>query len=176
MAVNSLTILPVPCSRDEPSEKTLGKRIRSARIHAGLTQEGLARKVGVNLSTLQKWEAGTQPLAASVCKLALALGVTSDYLLGISDHPANFPPGYELVDMEMVEAIKNLPHERDPEAAAEKIIMWNPPPMAADWIIPTYAKLLPPAEAQALMQEISEILYTWAPKTIRKWRKYHKRY
>lgn len=33
-----------------------GPAIRALRARAGLTQEGLARALGVSLSTVQKWE------------------------------------------------------------------------------------------------------------------------
>jgi len=40
---------------------TLGQRIREARKKAGLSQEGLARKLGVAFATINRWENGKQP-------------------------------------------------------------------------------------------------------------------
>ena len=36
----------------------LGRRLTAARLDAGLTQEQLAKRLGADLSTLQRWELG----------------------------------------------------------------------------------------------------------------------
>lgn len=38
---------------------TLGRRLRRAREREGLTQDGLARKIGVTQPAIAAWEAGT---------------------------------------------------------------------------------------------------------------------
>ena len=38
-----------------------GNQIRKKRMELGYTTDKLARKVGVSLSTIQKWERGAQP-------------------------------------------------------------------------------------------------------------------
>ena len=38
-----------------------GNQIRKKRLELGYTTDKLARKVGVSLSTIQKWERGVQP-------------------------------------------------------------------------------------------------------------------
>lgn len=38
-----------------------GNQIRKKRLKLGYTTDKLARKVGVSLSTIQKWERGVQP-------------------------------------------------------------------------------------------------------------------
>ncbi len=61
--------------------------IKEARIKAGLTQEELAMKSGVKLSTLQKLERGVNSMngatAETVLRLARALGVTVEDLVTI---------------------------------------------------------------------------------------------
>lgn len=66
-----------------------GRRLRLARTRRGLSQEGLARRVDASKNSVQNWERnGTLPRADAVAALALTLGVSTDYLLGLSDEPA----------------------------------------------------------------------------------------
>ena len=59
---------------------------RAAREHAGITQETLADKIGVPARSVQRWESGDYlPSARNLCRLADALVVTVDYLLGRAD-------------------------------------------------------------------------------------------
>lgn len=64
---------------------TLGKRLQAARKRKGLTQEQLARQAGVALNTITRLEQGhmQQIRSESLYKLAKALEVTSDYLIGL---------------------------------------------------------------------------------------------
>ena len=63
--------------------------IKEARLNAGLTQEELAIKSGVKLSTLQKLERGVNSIngatAETVLRLARALGVSIDELVKIEE-------------------------------------------------------------------------------------------
>lgn len=49
-----------------------GAELQKLRQHAGLTQEALAARSGVSVSTIAKWESGhqTNPEAATVMKVA----------------------------------------------------------------------------------------------------------
>lgn len=63
--------------------ETLGQRIQRLREAARMTQAELAAAAGVPLGTLRNWEQGTrEPLASAVAKLARALKVSADKLLG----------------------------------------------------------------------------------------------
>lgn len=65
---------------------TLGERIKQARVDAGLTQQQLGDIVNVNKSTIAGYESGNrEPDALKIIKIAKALNVTGDYLLGIDD-------------------------------------------------------------------------------------------
>lgn len=62
--------------------KTVGKRIREARLHAGLTQEELAAKLDMSPTHISVLERGVKPpKLESFINIANALGVSSDYLL-----------------------------------------------------------------------------------------------
>jgi transcriptional regulator with XRE-family HTH domain len=63
---------------------SLGKRLKGMREAAGLTQQRLAVKAGVSVSSLFQLEQGqkTDPRISTVAALAGALGVSVDDLLG----------------------------------------------------------------------------------------------
>jgi len=63
----------------------LAKRLAELRQAAGLSQSQLAEKVGVNASNIAFWElSGTPPRGEVLPKLAHALGVSVDELLGVT--------------------------------------------------------------------------------------------
>lgn len=65
-----------------------GDRMRKIREELNLTQEELAEKIGVAVLQINRYEKGkTQPSGEIVKEIALALHVSSDYLLGISSDP-----------------------------------------------------------------------------------------
>lgn len=63
-----------------------GKQLRTARENAGLTQQQLARAVGVSRAAVAQWETGkTSPSTGNVARIAKILGVSLDLLLGVSE-------------------------------------------------------------------------------------------
>ena len=63
--------------------ETMGRRIAALRRQAGLSQEALARVMGLSRMTIANWEQGkTEPSASQVKILADIFGVTTDQLLG----------------------------------------------------------------------------------------------
>lgn len=67
-------------------ETIFGERLRKARKLKGYTQHYLADLLEIYPSRISMWEAGKQePNLFMVRKIAQALNVPSDYLLGISD-------------------------------------------------------------------------------------------
>ena len=67
---------------------TIGERIKEARLNAGITQRELAEKLGVSFVNISQWENGTRkPKYETRQKIADALGVTVDYLLGRTNQP-----------------------------------------------------------------------------------------
>ncbi len=62
------------------------EKIRALRRNAGLTQRQVADAVGVTYRTYQNYEAGaSKPSGGVVLRLAAALGVSTDTLLGTRD-------------------------------------------------------------------------------------------
>jgi transcriptional regulator with XRE-family HTH domain len=62
---------------------SFGKRLRATRLAAGLTVAELAKRIGMEMSTLLYWELqGKRPKASLVGRLAAALGVDPSVLSG----------------------------------------------------------------------------------------------
>ncbi len=92
-----------------PDAATFGDRLTGAREGAGLTQEDLARRLGIRLTTLQNWEEDmSEPRANRLQMLAGMLNVSIRWLLtGEGDGPdgpvsaAPIPPAAQAVLVEM---------------------------------------------------------------------------
>lgn len=72
-------------------DNTLGERLRAARVAAGLSQRAVARATGIRQPHVSALETGRygrggpygyDPTAATVARLADALGVTAAWLRG----------------------------------------------------------------------------------------------
>ena len=64
----------------------IGDVIRKYRKQAGLTQEEMARRLGVTAPAVNKWEKGsTQPDIALLAPIARLLGISTDILLSFRD-------------------------------------------------------------------------------------------
>ena len=64
----------------DPIDLHVGLRLKARRIHMGITQGGLADKVGVTFQQVQKYEKGTNRMSASTLRRASeALGVDANF-------------------------------------------------------------------------------------------------
>jgi transcriptional regulator with XRE-family HTH domain len=70
-----------------PVDIAVGKNIRTLRLAAGITQEKLAKAVGVSYQQLQKLETGSNRVTAGrLVQLADALGLhPADFFMNMSD-------------------------------------------------------------------------------------------
>lgn len=72
------------------SNESIGKRIARIRKSKKLTQEQLARKIGITRSRLSKYEIDRIRLYDEmVTRFAIALEVSADEILGLKDYPSN---------------------------------------------------------------------------------------
>lgn len=77
---------------DAPVE-TFAERLLRLREAAQLTQFQLAERSGLRDYAISRIESGREPKGAEVARLAVALDVSSDYLLGLSGEGGADPPG-----------------------------------------------------------------------------------
>ena len=64
----------------------VGNIVRTLRNERNLSQEQLAKKIGATRPTVASYELENRlPSLSALFKLSNALGVTTDYLLGVSD-------------------------------------------------------------------------------------------
>jgi transcriptional regulator with XRE-family HTH domain len=74
---------------------TFGHRLRRAREHRDCSQDRLANSCGIPPSAISHFEADRRkPSYGNLCKISKALGVSADFLLGITnDISAKTPAG-----------------------------------------------------------------------------------
>lgn len=68
-----------------------GARLRKAREETGLDRAAFAERIGAYKATYSAWENGSLPGSSQFPDLARALGISTDYLYGLTDDPT--PPG-----------------------------------------------------------------------------------
>jgi transcriptional regulator with XRE-family HTH domain len=68
---------------------TFGERVRELRRARKWTQNDLADRLGLDRTTISKWErqGGSEPDIATIDKLANVFDVNTDYLLGRTNDP-----------------------------------------------------------------------------------------
>ena len=64
-----------------------GARLRHAREETGLDRAAFAERIGAYKATYSAWENGSLPGSSQFPDLARALGVSTDYLYGLTDDP-----------------------------------------------------------------------------------------
>lgn len=76
-------------------------RLRELRERLGWSQRELARRCGLGESFINRYESGiSDPSAANIKLIAEALGISADYLLGLSDEPRGQMGDGQLTDDE----------------------------------------------------------------------------
>ncbi|MFM2481942.1 S24 family peptidase [Celerinatantimonas sp. YJH-8] len=77
--------------------KTLYDRLKHCRSNAKLTQQQLAKAVGVSHVTISQWERGdTTPKGSNLYKLAKVLDCSAEWLLYGQEAPVNLLPATEV--------------------------------------------------------------------------------
>lgn len=102
-----------------------GERIKAIRKKSGLSQIELAEKAGIAVNSLRLYEAGKrEPKIDAITKLAGALGVTKQELLGwardpdaIDEATLNLYPGYDPSKETISEYLTRKEKEKDPESS-----------------------------------------------------------
>ena len=87
---------------DKKGAEVFRERLIEVRTKAGLSQSGLAERLGIERQRIGKWENGASlPSIYQLASLAAALDVTTDYLLGLEEPP-------EVVTMSLNERAKAI--------------------------------------------------------------------
>lgn len=77
-------------------ESTIATRLRQLRAERNFSQARLAKELGITQQAVSKWESGGSfPDPTQLVNVANLLGVSADYLYGLSDLPSHdmLPPG-----------------------------------------------------------------------------------
>ena len=74
-------------AEDETATDIFRERLKSARELRGDSQEDLAKRARMPPSSIAHFETGRKPSFDSLKRLAIALEITTDYLLGRVDSP-----------------------------------------------------------------------------------------
>lgn len=75
----------------QAKREAFGSRLRQAREATGLDRAAFAESIGAYKATYSAWENGSLPGSSQFPDLARALGVSTDYLYGLTEDPT--PPG-----------------------------------------------------------------------------------
>ena len=75
----------------QAEREAFGARLRNAREETGLDRAAFAERIGAYKATYSAWENGSLPGSSQFPDLARALGVSTDYLYGLTEDPT--PPG-----------------------------------------------------------------------------------
>ena len=88
-----------------------GERIREIRVAAGLSQEQLAELSSLNRVTIAKYETGrVEPGAQALSRIADALDVSVDVLLGRSEEPEESPKHIQTVEAQIIsDCVNKMP-------------------------------------------------------------------
>ncbi|MFN6145034.1 MAG: helix-turn-helix domain-containing protein [Planctomycetota bacterium] len=139
-----------PEQAPRPLATHLATRLRELRARRGLTQDHVARRLGVHESAVSRWESGSRfPTGEDLVALADLFEVSTDDLLGRGRQ--YMVPGSALVDMPLLTRL----------AAAETTADFDRQVVANDgqaiWLpVPEGAVVVPVAEAMRMTRKVAE--------------------
>jgi transcriptional regulator with XRE-family HTH domain len=93
------------------------ERLKNARLERSISQATFAQKAGLQATAINHFETGRrEPTIKNLKLLAIALGVSSDYLLGIEEEPPVSAPNDALLReaaLTMIEAAVHVIRDFD---------------------------------------------------------------
>ena len=141
---------PQELEQHRPLAQHLAQRLRELRARHGLTQDRVAKELGVHESAVSRWESGTRfPTGEDLVVLSDLFQVSIDYLLG---RPRQYAaPGTALVDQLLLDRLEAAPSTAEFDrliAANEEQAAWLP--------VPEGAVLVPVAEAMRRARRVAD--------------------
>lgn len=98
----------------------LYEKIKNLRIHSGMSQVQLAKRLGITKSAVNAWESGTNsPSLTYIIRLAQVFGVSTDYLLGVNERLTVDITNLDELQKQAVTLMIKL-FERDNQAISDK--------------------------------------------------------
>ncbi|MDQ1316657.1 MAG: hypothetical protein QG588_305 [Candidatus Poribacteria bacterium] len=108
---HGITISLIISVINEREIMSVGERIKNRRIELGISQTQLAKKASLTSASISQFESGSRkPSFDVISKLALALEVNTDYLLG-NNYEKEISVTIEPEYAEMISIIKELSEE-----------------------------------------------------------------
>lgn len=100
----------------------IGKKIRNRRIAIGMSQDSLAKQIGITFQQIQKYEVGTNSLSVyRLYELCKPLKITPSYFLEtndldikLADFLVSDKDESSVSERELLEIIKSLQRIKDP--------------------------------------------------------------
>jgi len=90
----------------------VGMKIKRCRLQLNMSQAELAKRAGLTCAAICQYEAGSrEPNFSALVKLAKALHVSTDFLLGIAEEAFSNNHLLEAEIKTMIEDLPNLPEE-----------------------------------------------------------------
>jgi len=133
-----------------PLASHLAARLRELRARRGLTQDQVAKRLGVHESAVSRWESGTRfPTGEDLVALAELFEVSTDDLLGRARQFAN--AGTALLDMRLLARLAGAANVDE----FDRLLMENEE--QAVWLpVPDGAVLVPVPEAMRLTRKVAD--------------------
>jgi transcriptional regulator with XRE-family HTH domain len=81
----------------------MGNKLKSLRLEKNLTQKQVADRVGLAISAISSYEAGTRyPTYDTLAKLSYIFHVSTDYLIGVTDKRTLDVSGLDDSEIELI--------------------------------------------------------------------------
>lgn len=117
------------------NERKIGQRINAALATNKMLQKELAKILGVTDNTISYFCSGTRtPKIEQLVKIAKALNVTTDYLLGLTDDPSPKPCAIDELGLS-AEAIQKILDLQPEENSAARWVIPKDAISILNWII-----------------------------------------
>jgi transcriptional regulator with XRE-family HTH domain len=84
-----------------------GDRLREARVRRGMSQAALAHRTQASAAQIRRYELQNgDPSVELLTRLAGALNVSADWLVGISDMPDRYPTELSQAELHLIQAYR----------------------------------------------------------------------